>query len=61
MTEERHSDKLDEGQLSRQDKFTMVHNLLNRVDSLLAEARFAQDSSVRHQLKIAKSILREAE
>lgn len=51
----------DDGQLSRQDKFTMVHNLLNRVDSLLAEARFAQDSSVRHQLKIAKSILRDAE
>lgn len=57
----RQSAGADDGQLSRQDKFTMVHNLLNRVDSLLAEARFAQDSSVRHQLKIAKSILRDAE
>lgn len=44
-----------------EDQFTMAHNVLNQIDSLLAEAGYQQDSSVRLKLKIAKSIFREAE
>ena len=48
-------------ELSTTDKFTMAHNVLNQVDMLLVEAGFTQDSSIRHNLKIAKSIFRDAE
>ena len=44
-----------------EDQFTMGHNVLNQLDTLLVEAGYAQDSSARHNLKIAKSIFREAE
>jgi hypothetical protein len=47
--------------LSVTDSFTMAHNTLNRVDMLLVEAGFNQDSSIRHNLKIAKSMFRDAE
>ena len=48
-------------ELTTTDKFTMAHNTLNMVDLLLVEAGFKQDSSVRHNLKIAKSMFRDAE
>ena len=43
------------------DEFTLAHNTLNGVDMLLAEAGFKPDSSIRHQLQIAKSTFRDAE
>lgn len=47
--------------MSPEDQFTMAHNVLNRLDLLLVEAGFSQDSSARHHLKIAKSMFRQAE
>ena len=48
-------------ELTITEKFTMAHNTLNMVDLLLVEAGFKQDSSVRHNLKIAKSMFEDAE
>ena len=48
-------------ELTATEKFTMAHNTLNRVDELLVEAGFKQDSSIRHNLSIAKSMFRDAE
>ena len=42
-------------------RFTDAHNALNLVDMLLVEAGYARDSSVRHNLAIAKSIFNDAE
>ena len=48
-------------QLTPEDQFTMGHNVLNTVDDLLAEAGFAQDSSARLNIRIAKSMFMDAE
>ncbi len=43
------------------EQFTDAHNALNLVDMLLCEAGYAHDSSLRHNLSIAKSMFSEAE
>lgn len=55
------TDKQTDAPLSAEDQFTMAHNVLNRIDMLLAEAGFSQESTARFQLKIAKSMFRQAE
>ena len=47
--------------MSTTDKFTEAHNALNMVDMLLVEAGYKQDSAIRHNLAIAKSMFRDAE
>ena len=55
------TDRSQSAPLSKEDQFTMAHNVLNQLDCLLAEAGYKQDATVRHHLKIAKSMFRQAE